>query len=219
MARRPELLALTACAVLATALASAGLFLPRLARRPRHTFDRTAVMVPTRDGIKLQTAYFVPRVPHGPLPIILTRTPYGVPDDGDLDSKPLDQELYIFAYQNIRGRFGSEGEFLMQRPPRDRSDPKAVDESSDAYDTVDWLVKNVPGNSGKVCIQGTSYPGFLTAAAQIPRAVLGAFRRTVARDASGNRVDPPNPNSRRSGGETCPALRDNANHDLHPIEH
>jgi uncharacterized protein len=165
MPQRPELLALTGCAVLATALASAGLLLPRLARRPRHTFDRTAAMVPTRDGIKLETAYFVPRVPHGPLPILLTRTPYGVPTDGDLDSKPLDEELYIFAYQNIRGRFGSEGEFLMQRPPRDRSDPKAVDESSDAYDTVDWLVKNVEGNSGKVCIQGTSYPGFLTAAA------------------------------------------------------
>ena len=70
---------------------------------------------------------------------------------------------YIFVFQDIRGRFGSEGTFVMQRDPRDKSDPKAIDEASDTYDTIDWLVKNVPNNNGRAGVVGISYGGWLTA--------------------------------------------------------
>ena len=70
---------------------------------------------------------------------------------------------YIFVFQDIRGRFGSEGTFVMQRDPRDKSDAKAIDEASDTYDTIDWLVKNVPNNNGRAGVVGISYGGWLTA--------------------------------------------------------
>ncbi len=167
MPERRHIVAAAACAALAVVLSVAGALGPRVIARKRWLFKRTEYMVPMRDGVRLQTAVFVPRGPHGPLPILLARTPYGVPADGDLDDWNADGDRgdVVHAYQNIRGRFGSEGQFVMQRPPRDRADPRAVDESTDAYDTVDWLVKNVPDNSGKVGIVGTSYPGFLAAAA------------------------------------------------------
>jgi hypothetical protein len=79
----------------------------------------------------------------------------------------LVQEGYIFVFQDIRGRFKSEGTFLMQRPPRDRRDPRAIDESTDAFDTVDWLIKNVAGHNGRVGLMGISYGGWLTAMAMI----------------------------------------------------
>ena len=155
---------------LTAALLAAAIGLPRLMAEKPRAYDRTEVMIPTRDGVKLQTAIFVPRGRKGQkLPIILQRTPYGVPPDGALDGsravESLREDGYILAFQNIRGRFQSEGQFVMQGPPRDRSDAKATDESSDAYDTVDWLVKNLPETSGKVCIAGTSYPGWTTAMA------------------------------------------------------
>lgn len=174
-----------ACTVLAATLATAALLLPRLTAHAPPLFTRTEVMVPMRDGVKLQTVYFVPRGPHGPLPILLKRTPYGVPDDEDFlhhDHDALEEDGYIFAVQNIRGRFGSEGTFVMQRPPHDPKDAKGTDESTDAYDTVDWLVRHVPGN-GKVGILGTSYPGFLTAAALVdPHPALRCASERAAMD-------------------------------------
>ena len=134
------------------------------AARGEPEFDQLDVMIPMRDGVKLETVVFIPRDARGPLPILLQRTPYGIPkDDLTLLSPNLDSlraDGYIFAFQNLRGRFGSEGTFVMLRPPRDRADAKAVDEASDAYDTVDWLVREVPNNSGRVGIWGTSYLGW-----------------------------------------------------------
>jgi putative CocE/NonD family hydrolase len=157
---------------LAAAVLSAAILLPRVAATKPHDYVRAEIMVPMRDGVRLQTVVYVPRVRHALLPILLTRTPYGVPLvdgalDGDVVAPPLREDGYIFAFQNIRGRYGSEGEFVMQRAPRDRSDPKATDESTDAYDAVDWLVKNVPETNGKVCIRGTSYPGWTAAVAML----------------------------------------------------
>lgn len=131
-------------------------------------FNLTEVMVPMRDGVHLQTAIFTPVGQREPLPILLLRTPYGVPDRSqDLEKGPglqaLMQDGYIFVYQNLRGRFKSEGTFRISTAPPDKNNPKATSESSDAYDTIDWLVKNVPNNNGKVGIFGVSYSG-LTAA-------------------------------------------------------
>jgi predicted acyl esterase len=130
-------------------------------------YESSEVMVPVRDGIKLHTLLLRPKGAERPLPILLQRTPYGVPAraqqsiiQGPL--KPLADDGYLFAFQDIRGRFGSEGTFVVERPARDTSDPKAVDETTDAYDTIDWLVKNVAGNNGRVGMWGVSYPGWLT---------------------------------------------------------
>ncbi|MFB3813924.1 MAG: CocE/NonD family hydrolase [Terriglobales bacterium] len=130
-------------------------------------FNRSEVMVPMRDGVKLQTVILAPKDAKAPLPILLTRTPYGVPDEkGAAQLAERFPELiadgYIFVTQNIRGKFRSEGEFRMIRPLRDPRDPKATDESTDAYDTIEWLVKNVAGNNGRVGIWGVSYPGWTT---------------------------------------------------------
>jgi len=129
-------------------------------------FKRVEVMVPVRDGVHLETVYFVPLDQKEPLPILLMRTPYGVPDSEaplhGASMKELVADGYIFVVQNLRGRFKSEGEFNMSMG----YDPKKVNESTDAYDTIDWLVKNVPNNNGKVGVWGVSYPG-LTATLSI----------------------------------------------------
>ncbi|HET7564774.1 MAG TPA: CocE/NonD family hydrolase, partial [Gemmatimonadaceae bacterium] len=133
-------------------------------------FDLTEVMIPARDGVKLHTTIFVPRGEHGPLPFILTRTPYGIAHAArNLHGyyKALADDGYIFVFQDIRGRYGSEGHFVMQRPPRDHHDPKAIDESTDTYDTIDWLLKHVPNNNGRVGMLGISYPGWLTVMAML----------------------------------------------------
>ena len=119
-----------------------------------------------RDGIHLQTAILTPVDQHQPLPILLERTPYGVPEKPPAPMpaklKELAQDGYIFVIQNLRGRFKSEGKFLLSSYV-DLADPKATNETSDAYDTMDWLVKNIPQNNGRVGIYGVSYDG-LTAA-------------------------------------------------------
>jgi uncharacterized protein len=131
-------------------------------------FDKIDVMIPTRDGVKLHTEVYVPKNQSGPLPIILERTPYGTVDDKNGYSRKLARyeemipEGYIFVFQDIRGRYGSEGKFVMQRPVRDPKDSKAIDEGTDTYDTIDWLVKNVPHNNGRVGLLGISYGGWLT---------------------------------------------------------
>ncbi|MHB8526852.1 MAG: CocE/NonD family hydrolase [Candidatus Acidiferrales bacterium] len=128
-------------------------------------FEKTDVMVPMRDGVRLHTVIFRPAGDRRPLPILLARTPYGAIDDpGVLWSNPNVQALapdgYIFVYQDIRGRFGSEGKFVMFRQPANQ--PGGVDETTDAYDTIDWLVHHVPDNNGKIGMFGTSYGGWLT---------------------------------------------------------
>jgi putative CocE/NonD family hydrolase len=138
---------------------------------PTQGFTKTDTMVTMRDGVRLHTTIYVPAGAHPPLPFIFLRTPYGIDDAprrvfaGYL--KAMVEEGYIFAFQDIRGRFKSEGKFVMQRPPRGAADPRAIDEGTDAYDTIDWLVTNVPGNSGRVGMLGISYDGWLTAMAML----------------------------------------------------
>jgi putative CocE/NonD family hydrolase len=140
------------------------------AANPADAFAVTEVMIPARDGVKLHTLIYTPKTITTNLPIILTRTPYGIAGAGGsfaTSYAEMAQEGYIFAFQDIRGRFGSEGQFVMLRPPRDRKDPKAVDESSDTYDTIEWMLKNVPRNNGRVGMLGVSYPGWLTVMAML----------------------------------------------------
>ena len=122
------------------------------------------VMIPMRDGVRLQTVILTPKDAKEPLPILLRRTPYGVPDAASTgQGVPAAAAFYgkhISVIQNLRGRFKSEGKFVMQRPPHDPRDTKGIDETTDAWDTVDWLIKNVPGNNGKAGIHGTSYDGW-----------------------------------------------------------
>lgn len=131
-------------------------------------FDKRDLMIPARDGVKLHTEIYTPKNAAEPLPIFLTRTPYGLDDNekGFSGLLGLYTEMfpdgYIFAFQDIRGRYKSEGQFVMQRDPRDKSDPKSIDEGTDTYDTVAWLVKNVPNNNGRVGEAGISYGGWLT---------------------------------------------------------
>jgi len=131
-------------------------------------FDKTDVMIPTRDGVKLHTEIYAPKNSIEPLPIVIERTPYGIHDDDKGYSRILARyaemipDNYIFVFQDIRGRYGSEGTFVMQRPVRDPKDAKAIDEGTDTYDTIDWLVKNVPHNNGRAGLVGISYGGWLT---------------------------------------------------------
>ena len=131
-------------------------------------FEKRDVMVPMRDGVRLHTEIYAPKNSTEPLPFIFERTPYGLNDDekGFTTKFGIYQELipegYIFVFQDIRGRYGSEGNFVMFRNPRDRSDPNAIDESTDVYDSIDWLLKNVPNHNGRVGILGISYGGWLT---------------------------------------------------------
>src|SRR5437773_9435266 len=98
----------------------------------------------------------------------MSRTPYGVGGNSDSINRryrELVKDGYIFVLQDIRGRYASEGQFVMNRPPRDNKDPKSIDESTDTYDTIDWLVKNVEKNNDRVGILGVSYHGTLAAVA------------------------------------------------------
>jgi putative CocE/NonD family hydrolase len=131
-------------------------------------FDKTDVMIAARDGVKLHTEIYAPKHSTEPLPIVIERTPYGLHDDEKGYSRILTRyaemipDDYIFVFQDIRGRYGSEGTFVMQRPVRDPKDPKAIDEGTDTYDTIDWLVKNAPHNNGRAGLVGISYGGWLT---------------------------------------------------------
>jgi putative CocE/NonD family hydrolase len=150
-------------------------------------FNRHEVMVPVRDGVKLQTVIFTPKRSTGPLPFLIMRTPYGVPEKESLFESGSYDELiadgYIFVVQNIRGRFKSEGDFMMNRPPRDRSGSKSIDEGTDTYDTIEWLLKNVSNNNGKAGIWGISYPGWLVTQALIePHPALKAASEQASPD-------------------------------------
>jgi hypothetical protein len=134
-------------------------------------YSVTAPIIPTRDGVRLHTLVYAPKDQTAPLPFIVVRTPYGIDGSGPRNFrgylKELAAEGYIFVLQDIRGRYRSEGRFVMNRPLHDPKDPTGVDESTDTWDTVEWLVHNVPRNSGRVGVLGISYPGWLAAMAGI----------------------------------------------------
>ncbi|HKD80106.1 MAG TPA: CocE/NonD family hydrolase [Candidatus Angelobacter sp.] len=141
-------------------------------------YERREVMIPMRDGVKLHTVILVPRSATNakPAPILLTRTPYNANDlTTHANSSHLGPSLwgydnatevvveggYIRVVQDVRGKYGSEGDYVMNRPLHGPQNPTPVDHSTDTYDTIDWLVKNVPESNGKVGILGISYDGFL----------------------------------------------------------
>ena len=131
--------------------------------------------IPMRDGKRLFTSVYLPKDTAQPYPILMDRTPYSVGPYGEDQYKknlgPSDEfekAGYIFVYQDVRGRYLSEGEFLEMDPHIDvKSSPRDVDDSSDTYDTIEFLLKHVPNNNGKVGIWGISYPGFYTSASII----------------------------------------------------
>lgn len=130
------------------------------------TYDRQELMITMRDGTKLNTVIFSPKGINEKVPFLLLRTPYGVSDrpmpDKNTYVKDMAVDGYIFVYQDIRGRYKSEGQFEMQRFTRDKKNEKAIDESTDTYDTIDWLLKNIPNNNGKAGMYGVSYDGWTT---------------------------------------------------------
>ncbi|MES2647356.1 MAG: CocE/NonD family hydrolase [Bacteroidota bacterium] len=128
-------------------------------------------MIPMRDGVKLFTAIYIPRDTIELHPILLSRTPYSCEPYGET-SYPFNfgnssfiKEKYIIVYQDVRGRYMSEGKFTEVTPHLPNKKGNETDESSDAYDTIDWLLKNIKGNNGRVGIHGISYPGFYATAA------------------------------------------------------
>ncbi len=139
----------------------------------RH-YRKAEQRIPMRDGVRLFTQVFGPIDASEPHPIILVRTPYGIPPYGEAFRGGLfpglyyAKENYIIALQDIRGMSMSEGTFEYTRPYiKNKASASDVDESSDAYDTIEWLLKNVPGHNGKVGVWGSSYPGFTAAMAAI----------------------------------------------------
>jgi putative CocE/NonD family hydrolase len=141
----------------------------------RFDYTKRDVMIPMRDGVKLHTVILVPKGAKG-APILLTRTPYDasaltshaqsshlgpILDGYDNATEAIVEGGYIRVVQDIRGKHGSEGDYVMTRPLHGPQNPTPVDHATDTYDTIDWLVKNVPESNGKVGILGISYDGFL----------------------------------------------------------
>lgn len=152
------------------ALACLAAFAPLAAQQSEPPFTRSEVMIPMRDGVKLHTFIYVPTRNNEKLPIMFLRTPYGTGDMSPAQLagalSELTAEGYIIVNQDIRGRFKSEGQFVMLRQPRDAKDKNAIDESTDAYDTIDYLLKNT-SNNGRVGMAGTSYGAWLTVMAAL----------------------------------------------------
>jgi hypothetical protein len=145
----------------------------------RAHYTKYEYQIPMRDGVHLFTAVYVPKTSAfpddaGPYPFLMNRTPYNVAPYGE-DKYPaqlgpsseFEKSGYIFVYQDVRGRWMSEGEFIEMRPHIDIKKSQDVDNSSDTFDTIEFLLKNVPNNNGKVGIWGISYPGFYTSASII----------------------------------------------------
>jgi len=135
-------------------------------------YKKTTAMIPMRDGVKLFTVIMTPVGATKPLPVLMQRTPYGadlpVEEGGTMDFSVIPyfgnmaKEGYIFVVQDIRGKYKSEGTMQIHQPLIHAVQKEAVDESTDTYDAIDWLVKNVANNSGNVGLLGISYPGWLT---------------------------------------------------------
>ncbi len=138
----------------------------------RDHYTKVEKYITMRDGIRLFTSIYLPKDQSKKYPIIMTRTPYNVGPYGANAYKRslgqntlLEKDGFIFVYQDVRGRWMSEGNFVDVRPDiENKKSNKDVDESSDTYDTIDWLIKNLPNNNGKVGIEGISYPGFYSTA-------------------------------------------------------
>ena len=138
----------------------------------RQNYDKVEKQISMRDGIKLFTSIYTPKDKTKKYPIMLNRTPYTVSPYGVNAYKTslgpsmlFAREGYIFVYQDVRGKWMSEGEFIDVRPHNpNKKFKKDIDESSDTYDTIDWLIKNLPNDNGKVGIYGISYPGFYSTA-------------------------------------------------------
>ncbi|MEQ1584716.1 MAG: CocE/NonD family hydrolase [Cyclobacteriaceae bacterium] len=154
-----------------TKLSILGIFLLSLFQVNAQTTDTIAyakrnAMISMRDGVKLNTVIYYPKKSSSSLPILLLRTPYGVNDIPSPNKRDYTIDMakdgYIFVFQDIRGRYRSEGIFEMQRFTRDKKNPKAIDESTDTYDAIEWLLKNIPDNNGKVGMYGISYDGWTT---------------------------------------------------------
>ena len=140
---------------------------------PNADYVKQDVMIPMRDGVKLHTVIVIPKsIVEGKAPIMLTRTPYNASGRagrmksphitsilGDGDDAFIENG-YIRVFQDVRGKYGSEGDYVMTRPVRGPLNNTAVDHTTDAYDTIDWLVKNIPQSNGKVGMVGSSYEGF-----------------------------------------------------------
>ncbi|MDG3004523.1 CocE/NonD family hydrolase [Paludisphaera mucosa] len=139
------------------------------------SYTKYEFLIPMRDGVRLFTAVYVPKDRSRVYPIMLNRTPYGVAPYGPdayraaLGPSPrFSDDGFIFAYQDVRGRYMSEGEYVNMRPHLAiKTDANEIDESTDTYDTIDWLLKNVGGHNGKVGQWGISYPGFYTSMGMI----------------------------------------------------
>ena len=139
----------------------------------KENFIKKEVYIPMRDGVKLFTSIYIPKdiSRTKKYPFIMQRTCYSVAPYGENEyraalgpNKYLMNDKYIFVYQDVRGRYMSEGTFTNMTPQVERKTKKDVDESTDTYDTIEWLLKNIGNNNGKVGQYGTSYPGFYTAA-------------------------------------------------------
>ncbi len=172
----PKLLLFAAVFVLLQVSAFAQTAQPQteLAKYIQDNYTKREVMIPMRDGVKLFTAVYEPKAKTEKYPILLNRTPYTVSPygadkfRGSLGPSELyAREGFIFANQDVRGKTMSEGEFMDVRPDIENKTPKNIDESTDTYDTIDWLIKNVENNNGKVGTYGISYPGFYTSAGSI----------------------------------------------------
>ena len=169
---RPALLLLIL--TLATALRPSSLLAQGIDYVKAH-YTKYEFRIQMRDGVHLFTSVYVPKDRSQTYPILLERTPYGVEPYGvdayksDIGPSPLfGNEGYIVAYQDVRGQWMSEGQFVDMRPHKDlKSGPAEIDESTDAFDTIDWLIKNLSNHNGKVGMWGISYPGFYTAAGMI----------------------------------------------------
>ncbi|SRR5579883_287098 len=153
----------------------AGTVVPPGAAAVRAAYDKHEYRIPMRDGVELFTVVYSPRDTSRAYPFLMDRTPYGVGPYGDTayktslgPSPAFMREGYIFVYQDCRGRYMSGGTYVYMTPHIDRpSGPHDTDESTDTYDTIEWLLKHVPHNNGRVGIWGISAPGFLTAASMI----------------------------------------------------
>ncbi|HEV8072261.1 MAG TPA: CocE/NonD family hydrolase [Planctomycetaceae bacterium] len=180
--RRPILVRLAAAAVLVLAILST----PAFAQRRREVdekhlaeikaqYTKYEYRIPMRDGKRLFSAVYVPKDDSRKYPIMLNRTPYSVAPYGADEyrdrlgpSKLFDKSGYIFVLQDVRGRMMSEGDYVNMRPYiADKKKPTDIDESSDTYDTIDWVIKHVPNHNGKVGQWGISYPGFYTVTGMI----------------------------------------------------
>ena len=141
------------------------------------SYIKKSYMIPMRDGTRLFTVVVTPVQNNKPCPILMQRTPYGadipIPEDTQIpvgsmgNFEPMAKEGYIFVFQDIRGKFKSEGTFEMNRPLYHLIDKSKTDESTDAYDAIDWLIKNIKNNNGNVGINGVSYPGYLALDASV----------------------------------------------------